>query len=74
MAQNKLKEKVNALTRVIKQMLKDLQQIDTLARGTLTAFQIHIGEEEWNKVLKELKEIEERDLAKQEKKLEIDVE
>ena len=74
MAQNKLKEKVNALTRVIKQMLKDLQQIDTLARGTLTAFQLHIGEEEWNKVLKELKEIEERDLPKQEKKLEIDVE
>ena len=74
MSQNKLKEKVGALTRVIGQMLKDLQAIDTLARGTLTAFQLHIGEDEWNKVLKELKEVEERDLANQEKKLDLNVE
>ncbi len=51
MPNNKLKEKVNALTRVIGQMLKDLQEIDNLARGTLTAFQLHIGEEEWSKIM-----------------------
>ena len=73
MPQNKLKEKVNALTRVIGQMLKDLQEIDNLARGTLTAFQLHIGEEEWSKIMVELKQLEEKELQP-EKKLDLDVE
>ena len=73
MPQNKLKEKVNALTRVIGQMLKDLQEIDNLARGTLTAFQLHIGEEEWSKIMIELKQLEEKELQP-EKKLDLDVE
>ena len=73
MPNNKLKEKVNALTRVIGQMLKDLQEIDNLARGTLTAFQLHIGEEEWKKVFKQLQEREQESKPK-EKKLELDVE
>jgi hypothetical protein len=74
MPNNKLKEKVDALTRVVGQLLKDLQQIDSLARGTLTAFQLHIGEEEWKKVLKELqdKELEAREKENEpEKKLEL---
>jgi|TARA_R110000822_G_scaffold256303_1_gene382133 hypothetical protein len=74
MPNNKLKEKVEALTRVVGQMLKDLQQIDSLARGTLTAFQLHIGEKEWKKVLKELQdkelEAQEKD-NEQDKKLEL---
>jgi len=73
MPKNKLKEKVNALTRVIGQMLKDLQEIDNLARGTLTAFQLHIGEEEWSKIMVELKQLEEKELQP-EKKLDLDVE
>ena len=73
MPNNKLKEKVNALTRVIGQMLKDLQEIDNLARGTLTAFQLHIGEEEWSKIMIELKQLEEKELQP-EKKLDLDVE
>jgi|TARA_R110001599_G_scaffold243381_1_gene443182 hypothetical protein len=73
MPNNKLKEKVNALTRVIGQMLKDLQEIDNLARGTLTAFQLHIGEEEWSKIMVELKQLEEKELEP-EKKLDLDVE
>jgi|TARA_R110001632_G_scaffold136669_1_gene252334 hypothetical protein len=73
MPNNKLKEKVNALTRVIGQMLKDLQEIDNLARGTLTAFQLHIGEEEWTKIMIELKQLEEKELEP-EKKLDLDVE
>ena len=73
MPNNKLKEKVNALTRVIGQMLKDLQEIDNLARGTLTAIQLHIGEEEWTKIMIELKQLEEKELEP-EKKLDLDVE
>ena len=70
MPQNKLKQKVEALTRVVQQLIKEVQINASLAQGTLTAFQLHIGEEEWNKVLEELKDKEKRN-TKKEKKLEI---
>ena len=73
MAQNKLKLKVEALTRVVQQLIKEVQQNANLAQGTLTAFQLHIGEEEWNKVVKQLQEREQESQPK-EKKLELDVE
>jgi len=73
MAQNKLKLKVEALTRVVQQLIKEVQQNASLAQGTLTAFQLHIGEEEWNKVVKQLQEREQESKTK-EKKLELDVE
>ena len=72
MAQNKLKKKVEALTRVVEQLIKEVQINASLAQGTLTAFQIHIGEEEWKKVLEELKDKDKRMKEdSQEKKLEI---
>ena len=73
MAQNKLKQKVEALTRVVEQLIKEVQINASLAQGTLTAFQLHIGEEEWNKVLEELKDKEKRLREEdiKEKKLEI---
>ena len=73
MAQNKLKLKVEALTRVVQQLIKEVQQNANLAQGTLTAFQLHIGEEEWKKVFKQLQEREQESQPK-EKKLELDVE
>ena len=73
MAQNKLKQKVEALTRVVQQLIKEVQHNASLAQGTLTAFQLHIGEEEWNKVVKQLQEREQESKLK-EKKLELDVE
>ncbi len=73
MAQNKLKLKVEALTRVVQQLIKEVQQNASLAQGTLTAFQLHIGEKEWNKVVKQLQEREQESKPK-EKKLELDVE
>ena len=73
MAQNKLKLKVEALTRVVKQLIKEVQQNTSLAQGTLTAFQLHIGEEDWEKVVKQLQEREQESKPK-EKKLELDVE
>jgi len=60
MAQNKLKKKVEALTNVIKGLIKEVQNNTSLAQGTLTAFQLHIGEEEWNKIVEELKDREKR--------------
>ena len=72
MAQNKLKKKVEALTRVIEQLIKEVQINASLAQGTLTAFKLHIGEEEWKKILEELKDKEKRLREEtEEKKLEI---
>lgn len=71
MAQNKLKQKVEALTNVVQALIKEVQTNVSLAQGTLTAFQLHLGEEEWNKLVEELKDVEKRT---EEKKLDIDVE
>ena len=74
MAQNKLKKKVEALTKVVQALIKEVQHNASLAEGTLTAFQLHIGEDEWKKVVEELKNIEERRTKEQDKKLDLDVE
>ena len=71
MPQNKLKQKVEALTRVVQALIKEIQSNTSLAQGTLTAFQLHIGEEEWNKVVKQLQEREQESKPK-EKKLELE--
>tara|TARA_Y100001951_G_C11100871_1_gene161969 strand:+ start:320 stop:541 length:222 start_codon:yes stop_codon:yes gene_type:complete len=73
MAQNKLKKKVEALTNVVRQLIKELQATTSLAQGTLTAFQMHIGKDDWEKIVDELKEVEER-RTKEEKKFETNVE
>ena len=72
MAQNKLKKKVESLTKVVQALIKEVQHNASLAEGTLTAFQLHIGEDEWNKVVDELKNIEERRTKESDKKLELD--
>ena len=75
MAQNKLKLKVEALTNVVQQLIKEVQTNASLAQGVLTAFQLHIGKEEWDKIVDELKKVEERKHAAaagiNEKKLEL---
>ena len=71
MAQNKLKAKVEMLTKTVKQLIEDFMKLDSMTRGTLTAFQLHIGEEEWKKVVKQLQEREKEDEKPKEKKLEL---
>jgi hypothetical protein len=71
MAQNKLKVKIEALTNVVQALIKEVQTNVSLAQGTLTAFQLYLGEEEWNKLVEELKDVEKRT---EEKKLDLDVE
>ena len=55
MAQNKLKLKVEGLTNVLRQLVKEVQRNADIVQGTLTALQIHIGEEEWKKVDEDIK-------------------
>ena len=69
-----LKNKVNRLSKVVQALINEVQTNANLAQGTLTAFQIHIGEEEWKKVVDELKNLEERRTKEQDKKLDLDVE
>ena len=72
MAQNKLKKKVEALTNVVRQLIKEIQTNASIAQGTLTAFQLYIGEKEWERILEELKDREKREIKQEEeKKLEI---
>jgi|TARA_R110002020_G_scaffold92442_1_gene223866 hypothetical protein len=71
MPQNKLKLKVDGLTNLVKQLFQELQTTTNLAQGTLTAFQLHLGEDEWNKLIEELKDKEKRNVQ-QEKKLDLD--
>ena len=73
MPQNKLKEKVEALTRVVQALIKEVQHNSTLSQGTLTALQISLGEDEWEKVVKQLQERELESQTK-EKKLDLNVE
>ena len=57
-----LQEQVNILSGALTRALKDLDAIKTLAQGTLTSFQLHIGQEEWDKLVEELKDLEKRDV------------
>ena len=69
-----LKNKVERLGKVVQALINEVQANATLVQGTLTAFQLHIGEDEWNKVVEELKNREERRTKEQDKKLDLDVE
>jgi hypothetical protein len=33
-----------------------------LSQGTLTAFQLHIGKDDWDKLVEELKDLDKRDV------------
>ena len=56
-----LQNKVQALTNVIKQLITEIQANASLAQGTLTAFQMYIGKDEWEKIVEQLKEKERLD-------------
>jgi len=76
MKENKLIEMQNKIAKigeVLNELIKKLQQVDQLAKGTLTAFQLNIGKDEWAKLVEELKDIESRPQP-EEKKFETDVE
>ena len=71
MPQNKLKMKVEALTRIVQQLIKEVQHNQVVTQGTLSALQVSLGKEEWDKVVKELQDRELEQQNKQEKKLEL---
>tara|TARA_B100000941_G_C28194276_1_gene393585 strand:+ start:326 stop:553 length:228 start_codon:yes stop_codon:yes gene_type:complete len=55
-----LKNKVQGLTNVVKNLIHEVHSCISMAEGTLTAFQIHIGKDEWEKIVQELKDREKK--------------
>jgi hypothetical protein len=52
----------------MQKLIKEVQMNTSLAQGTLTAFQLYIGEEEWEKVVKQLQDREQEQNNNKEKK------
>jgi|TARA_B100001250_G_scaffold116438_1_gene98710 ATP sulfurylase len=67
---NKLDKQMTAVTNVLRKIIQDLGNVENLAQGTLTTLKTFMGEKEWDKVIKELKD---KDIVKdkKEKKLEV---
>ena len=55
-----MQKRIDGLTNVVKNLIQEIHANITLAQGTLTAFQLYIGEKKWEKLVKELKNIEKR--------------
>ena len=57
-----LQRQVNILSGALTNALKELDALKVLAQGTLTAFQLNIGKESWDKLVEELKDLDKRDV------------
>ena len=69
-----MQNRVAKIGEVIHEMLQKLQQVDMMAKGTLTAFQLHIGEEKLKELVIDMQAIEGSKKEPVEKKFETDVE
>jgi len=55
---NTLEKQMAAVTNVLRKLIQDLGNVENLAQGTLTSLKTFMGEKEWDRVIKELKEKE----------------
>ena len=52
-----IKKRVEGLMSVVKALIKEVNiSCISMSEGTLTAFQLHLGKEEWERIVQELKE------------------
>ena len=58
----KLQEQTEILGSALTNAFKEIERLNTLSQGTLTAFQLHIGKDEWDKLVEELKDLENRNV------------
>ena len=65
-----MENKIKQLTNVVNGLIQKLQQVDIMAKGTLTAFQLHIGEEKWKELVIDMQAIEGKTEEPVEKKFE----
>ena len=57
--------KVEILGSALKKALVKLDALETFTQGMLPSFQIHIGKDEWDKIVEQLKDINKRDDVEQ---------
>ena len=69
-----MSKKIDALINVSQKLIQEIQQIDSVATGTLTSFQLYIGEKEWKKLVIKMKKLDDKKKAYNEKKLDLNVE
>ena len=55
-----LKNKVDGLTNLVKSLVQEVHSCVSMSQGTLTALQLHLGKDEWEKIVEELKDREKR--------------
>ncbi len=68
-----MQNKIVSLTKVMQQLINDFVKLDSLSRGTITALQLFVGEDEWKKIVEKMKKIDEEEKSKaNEKKLDLD--
>ena len=63
-----LKNRVEGLTNVVRELVKEVQTNASIAQGTLTAFQYHIGKNKWEKLIQDLQKKEEKILNEKREK------
>ena len=69
-----MENKIKQLAKLVNGLIGRLQQVDTIAAGTLTAFQLHIGEEKWKELVIDMQAIEGAKKESEDKKFETNVE
>lgn len=55
-----LKNRVEGLTKIVKNLINEVHSCVSISQGTLTALQLHLGKKEWEKIVEELKDREKR--------------
>ena len=60
-----MQRKVEILGSALKKALLKITALEEYTQGILTSFQIHIGKDEWDKIVEQLKDINKRDDVEQ---------
>jgi len=61
-----MQNKIELLGSALKNALIKLNALQEFAQGILTSFQIHIGKDEWEKIVDQLKELEQKEEKEEE--------
>ena len=60
-----MQRKVEILAAALKKALVRIDNLQEFTQGMLTSFQIHIGKDEWEKIVEQLKDINKREEVEQ---------
>ena len=60
-----MQKKIEVLGSALKNTLLKLNALEQYTQGILTSFQIHIGKDEWEKIVEQLKDVNKRENVEQ---------